>query len=117
VTLVGDAGYCPGPAVGGGSTVAVVGAYVLAGELAAARGDHVTAFAGYEAELREFVRGCRTIAPTVMKMIPRTARQVWLTTQALRILPRLPYAVQRMVSGWQRGPAKALESITLKQYE
>jgi 2-polyprenyl-6-methoxyphenol hydroxylase-like FAD-dependent oxidoreductase len=34
-TLVGDAGYCPGPAVGGGTTVAAVGAYVLAGELKA----------------------------------------------------------------------------------
>lgn len=32
VTLVGDAGYCPGPAVGGSTSLAVVGAYVLAGE-------------------------------------------------------------------------------------
>ncbi len=39
VTLVGDAGYCPGPAVGGSTSLAVVGAYVLAGELAAAGGD------------------------------------------------------------------------------
>ncbi|GAA2859621.1 hypothetical protein GCM10020220_055960 [Nonomuraea rubra] len=36
VTLVGDAGYCPGPAVGGSTSLAVVGAYVLAGELARA---------------------------------------------------------------------------------
>ena len=34
VTLVGDAGYCPGPAVGGSTSLAVVGAYILAGELA-----------------------------------------------------------------------------------
>jgi 2-polyprenyl-6-methoxyphenol hydroxylase-like FAD-dependent oxidoreductase len=33
VTLVGDAGYSPGPAVGGGTSLAVVGAYVLASEL------------------------------------------------------------------------------------
>lgn len=39
VTLVGDAGYCPGPAVGGSTSLAMVGAYVLAGELAAAGGD------------------------------------------------------------------------------
>ena len=32
VTLVGDAGYSPGPAVGGGTSLAVVGAYVLASE-------------------------------------------------------------------------------------
>ncbi len=36
VTLVGDAGYCPGPAVGGSTSLAVLGAYVLAGELAQA---------------------------------------------------------------------------------
>ena len=30
VTLVGDAGYCPGPAVGGSTSLAVYGAYVLA---------------------------------------------------------------------------------------
>ena len=44
VTLVGDAGYCPGPAVGGGTAVAVVGAYVLASELREAAGEYVTAF-------------------------------------------------------------------------
>ncbi|MEV4181707.1 FAD-dependent monooxygenase, partial [Streptosporangium canum] len=48
VTLVGDAGYCPGPAVGGSTSLAVVGAYVLAGELAGAGGDHERAFPAYE---------------------------------------------------------------------
>ena len=49
VTLVGDAGYCPGPAVGGSTSLAVYGAYVLAGEIAKAGGDHAAAFANYEA--------------------------------------------------------------------
>ncbi|MBV9321381.1 MAG: FAD-dependent monooxygenase, partial [Mycobacterium sp.] len=48
VTLVGDAGYCPGPAVGGSTSLAVIGAYVLAGELAQAGGDYARAFAAYE---------------------------------------------------------------------
>ena len=42
VALVGDAGYCPGPAVGGSTSLAVVGAYTLAGELADAGGDPAT---------------------------------------------------------------------------
>jgi 2-polyprenyl-6-methoxyphenol hydroxylase-like FAD-dependent oxidoreductase len=37
VTLVGDAGYSPGPAVGGGTSIAMVGAYVLAQELGPGR--------------------------------------------------------------------------------
>lgn len=39
VVLVGDAGYSPGPAVGGGTSVAMVGAYVLAQELGRAGRD------------------------------------------------------------------------------
>jgi 2-polyprenyl-6-methoxyphenol hydroxylase-like FAD-dependent oxidoreductase len=59
VSLVGDAGYCPGPAVGGGTSLAVVGAYVLAGELAQCRGDHARAFAAYETALQPYVIGSR----------------------------------------------------------
>ena len=62
VTLVGDAGYCPGPAVGGSTSLAVLGAYVLAGELARADGDHLRAFAAYELQMREPVYLSRAFA-------------------------------------------------------
>ncbi|SRR6266571_7719822 len=115
VTLVGDAGYCPGPAVGGGTALAVIGAYVLAGELRAAGGDPATAFPSYERELGELVRRSRTIGPTVMKtLIPRTPLQVWLTTQVLRLVPRLPATLQRRLSSFQGRPARALEAVALK---
>jgi len=55
VALVGDAAYCASPMSGQGSSLALVGAYVLAGELAAASGDHRTAFAEYDRLLRPFV--------------------------------------------------------------
>jgi 2-polyprenyl-6-methoxyphenol hydroxylase-like FAD-dependent oxidoreductase len=119
VALVGDAGYCPGPAVGGGTSVAVVGAYVLAGELRAADGDHTAGFRNYETQTRDFVRRSRSIGPASMKsIIPRTSTQVWLTTQMLRLLPRLPATLQRSLSSVQFRPARrALEAITLKNYE
>jgi 2-polyprenyl-6-methoxyphenol hydroxylase-like FAD-dependent oxidoreductase len=44
VALAGDAGYCASPLSGMGTSLALVGAYVLAGELAAAGGDHQAAF-------------------------------------------------------------------------
>jgi 2-polyprenyl-6-methoxyphenol hydroxylase-like FAD-dependent oxidoreductase len=117
VTLVGDAGYCPGPAVGGGTALAIVGAYVLAGELRAAGGDPATAFRGYEARMREVVARFRTIGPTVMKtLIPRSRLQVWLTTQALRLVPRLPVTLQRRLSAFQGRPARALDAVTLEKY-
>ncbi|MFE0737015.1 FAD-dependent monooxygenase [Streptomyces sp. NPDC058855] len=47
VALLGDAGHCATPLTGLGTSLALVGAYVLAGELGAARGDHRAAFARY----------------------------------------------------------------------
>ncbi|MEU1665896.1 FAD-dependent monooxygenase [Streptomyces sparsogenes] len=62
VTLLGDAGYCGSPMSGQGTTVALVAAYVLAGELKAADGDHEAAFAAYERELRAYVTGNQELA-------------------------------------------------------
>lgn len=54
LVLLGDAGY--GATFGAlGTGTAVVGAYVLAGELGQAGGDYRTAFARYEARLRKAV--------------------------------------------------------------
>jgi 2-polyprenyl-6-methoxyphenol hydroxylase-like FAD-dependent oxidoreductase len=53
VALVGDSGY--GNTLGGfGTGLAVVGAYVLAGELAAAGGDHTAAYARYDEIMRRY---------------------------------------------------------------
>jgi 2-polyprenyl-6-methoxyphenol hydroxylase-like FAD-dependent oxidoreductase len=118
VTLVGDAGYCPGPAVGGGTALAVVGAQVLADELRAVGGAPATAFPSYETRMREAVQRFRTIGPTVMKtLLPATPLQVWLTTQALRLVPRLPVTLQRRLSAFQGRPARALDAVTLQKFE
>lgn len=55
VVLVGDAGYSVSLSLGQGTSVAMVGAYVLTGELAAHRNDLQSAFRNYENELREYV--------------------------------------------------------------
>ncbi|MBE8521301.1 FAD-dependent monooxygenase [Amycolatopsis sp. H6(2020)] len=55
VVLLGDAAY--GNTLGGfGTGLAVVGAYVLAGELLAAGGDHRVAFARYEELMRDYAK-------------------------------------------------------------
>lgn len=54
VTLIGDAACCASPLSGQGTSLALVGAYVLAAELGAAGGDHVAAFARYEERMRPF---------------------------------------------------------------
>jgi 2-polyprenyl-6-methoxyphenol hydroxylase-like FAD-dependent oxidoreductase len=55
VVLVGDAAYCASPMSGQGSSLALIGAYALAGELAAAGGDHEAAFAEYDRLMRPFI--------------------------------------------------------------
>ncbi|MEU9174294.1 hypothetical protein AB0D34_42165 [Streptomyces sp. NPDC048420] len=55
VVLLGDAGYCAAPTSGRGTSQALVGSYVLAEQLAAADGDHSTAFAAYEHAMRPYV--------------------------------------------------------------
>jgi 2-polyprenyl-6-methoxyphenol hydroxylase-like FAD-dependent oxidoreductase len=55
VALVGDSAYAN--ALGGfGTGLALVGAYVLAGELYRAKGDHRTAYAEYEAKFRNYAK-------------------------------------------------------------
>ncbi|MEU5810001.1 FAD-dependent monooxygenase [Streptomyces sp. NPDC047718] len=55
VTLLADAGYCPSPLSGQGTSLALVGAHVLADCLARAAGDHHVAYARYERRMRPFV--------------------------------------------------------------
>ncbi|WP_432093268.1 FAD-dependent monooxygenase [Streptomyces sp. bgisy100] len=55
VALLGDAGYCPSPLSGQGTSLALVGAYVLADCLADAPGDHRAAYSRYERRMRDFV--------------------------------------------------------------
>ncbi|SFP39795.1 2-polyprenyl-6-methoxyphenol hydroxylase [Amycolatopsis arida] len=62
VALVGDAGYAPSLLSGQGTSLAIVGAYVLAGELARAGGDHTVAFPAYESRIRDFVERNQRLA-------------------------------------------------------
>jgi 2-polyprenyl-6-methoxyphenol hydroxylase-like FAD-dependent oxidoreductase len=55
IALVGDAGYCPSPFTGQGTNLAIIGAYVLAHELAQSPDDHAAAFARYDAKMAPYV--------------------------------------------------------------
>lgn len=56
VALLGDSGYCASPLSGQGTSLAMVGAYLLAGELYASEGDHSKAFERYNAGMRSYVQ-------------------------------------------------------------
>lgn len=114
LALVGDAGYSPGPAVGGGTSLAMVGAYVLAEELARAGSNHEAGLSAYENRMRDVAARFRHIGPATMStLIPRTRLQVRLTPPLLRLITSMPGRLQQRVSQLQATPARALESIHL----
>ncbi len=114
VTLVGDAGYSPGPAVGGGTSIAMVGAYVLAQELGQVGRDFQAGLRAYEARMRELASKARNTGPATMTtLIPRTQLQVRLMPTLLRLVTRLPARLQQRVFELQATPARALDSIHL----
>ncbi len=62
VGLLGDAAFSSSPMSGQGTGLALVGAYLLAGELAAAEWDPEAGFAGYERRMRSFVEANQEIS-------------------------------------------------------
>lgn len=113
VSLVGDAGY-PTPLTAWGVGLALIGAYILAGELKAANGEFTTAFAAYEHEFRPFVdQKTKEARGTGLRLVPESALQLWVRNQALKLfsLPVLSRFVARMTYG-----RMFRESFALKDY-
>lgn len=111
VVLLGDAGY--GATMGGmGTGVAIVGAWVLAGELALAGGDHRTAFAEYETRIRDFAKGCQKIAGNAGPFFaPATERGIRSRDRMYRLLS------SRLLAGFfNRLTEKAAQDIKLREY-
>ena len=117
VTLVGDAGYCPGPAVGGGTSLAIVGAYVLAGELAQSRGDLARAFAAYEAVLQPYVHGSRRLGRRVARFLPPTRRTaVSGLFLGARALSHIPNPLLRAIGRLDRKNTRLHDSVAIRDY-
>jgi 2-polyprenyl-6-methoxyphenol hydroxylase-like FAD-dependent oxidoreductase len=107
VALVGDAAYAPALLSGQGTSLALIGAYVLAGELAAADGDPAVAFIAYERALRPFVERNQQLATSGgVTLIPRTRTALWLRNRVLAALPHLGPA-KRLLMGRVDGAARS----------
>ena len=85
VALIGDAAFCVSLAAGQGSALAMISAYVLAGELARAEGRYQDAFAAYEARLRRYITAKQVGAERfAAAFAPRTAWGLWFRNQVVR---------------------------------
>lgn len=89
VALAGDAAHATSFLSGQGSSLAMIGAYLLAYELADA--PHDVAFAAYERRSREFVEANQALATGGSALMsPRTEAEVAARSAALRALDGLP---------------------------
>lgn len=89
VALVGDAAYAPSFLTGQGTSLALVGAYMLAGSLADR--DTATGFAAYEHHTREFVTvNQQQIGEGDATLFPTTARALKRRNDMLRSLSTMP---------------------------
>jgi len=108
--LVGDAAFCPSFLAGQGSALAMIAAYVLAGELARAEGDYQQAFSRYHDLLSSFMAGKQEAAIGFAgAFAPKSAFRLFLRDQIAKVLS-LPFAA-RLVFG--RG---LLDAISLPEY-
>ena len=87
VALVGDAAFAPSFRSGQGTSLALVGAYVLAGELAS-HDQPAEAFAAYERIVRPFVEANQALAieGNGFILLPRTPQEVEARNQILATL-------------------------------
>jgi 2-polyprenyl-6-methoxyphenol hydroxylase-like FAD-dependent oxidoreductase len=85
VTLVGDAAFCVSLMAGQGSALAMIGAYVMAGELARTGGCYHEAFANYEARLRAYItmkqKGAERFSSA---FAPKTRWGIFLRNQVIK---------------------------------
>ncbi|WP_461083758.1 FAD-dependent monooxygenase [Spirosoma flavus] len=96
VAMIGDAAYCPTPISGKGTTLAIVGAYVLAGELSRHE-RYEDAFAAYEKRKRPYVEEVQKLPPGTPRMVyPETKFGVAVLNTVAGLVASKP--VQKVVS-------------------
>ena len=115
--MVGDAGYAAGP-TGGGTTLAIAGAYILAGEVGSGKhkGDIVAGLKGYEEKMRPIIDDLQKIPPLVPGIFaPQTYWGLWLRNHVFAFVAwaRILEYMQKFFGGAFEGG----EKYGLEDYE
>jgi 2-polyprenyl-6-methoxyphenol hydroxylase-like FAD-dependent oxidoreductase len=95
-TLVGDAGYCASPLSGMGTSLALVGSYLLAGELGPApeslTSSHIDrALASYGTLMRPYVDKCQDLPAGLDGYAPMKSSDIAITAMVMKYMQRWPF--------------------------
>ncbi len=114
VALVGDAAYSATPLSGQGTSIAIAGAYVLAGELFEAQGNPEIAFSRYEELMRPFIKENQALADMSLRIMEGSAYSRWIyRIGALMPGKLLDYFKKRGL----KQTTKAANALKVKDYE
>jgi len=84
IALLGDAGYCPSGITGMGTSMAIIGAYILAGEVLSHPEDLPAALQGYEERLLPLAREAQRLPPGAPQIInPQTWWGIYIARSLL----------------------------------
>jgi 2-polyprenyl-6-methoxyphenol hydroxylase-like FAD-dependent oxidoreductase len=111
VALVGDAAACVSLLAGEGTGLAITEAYVLAGELHRANGNHIQAFKNYEQRLQPFLKEKQKAAlQSLPFFVPKSRMQMRFVNLIMRITA-VPFLAKAILG-------KLLhDNISLPEYE
>lgn len=111
IGLIGDAAYCGSPLTGMGTSTSLVGAYVLAGELASTPDDPARALLRYQREMKDYVAQCQELPPGGFEgMVPASRSMIYLRNLSMRMMTRWP------MRGLVEKMFHRADAITLKDY-
>lgn len=115
VALLGDAAFCPSPVGGGGSSLALIGAYVLAGELSRSD-DPRSALTRYEQFMRPHVSSAQQVRPVVLRRAsPQTRAGIRALHAGARVIASPAVRKGLSVFGSRFGRSAA-EDVTLPDF-
>ncbi len=110
VTLVGDAACCVSLLAGQGSALAMIAAYILAGELHRSQGDYALAFRRYQELFGPFVLKKQQAALRFAGYFaPRSKLSLWVRNQMMNLM-RIHWIADLVVGG------DIADKITIPQY-
>ena len=120
--MVGDAGYAPG-FTGGGTSLALAGAYILAGEICREKNDLAAALRNYAERMKPIIEDLQTVPPLITTfMAPQTAWGIWVRNHLFAFVSSIAgfvtwTGIPQLLSGWFAAGFASTDKHKLPDYE